>query len=709
MTFLNSAILLGLLAGAIPIIIHFLTRQKAKTILFSSLRFLKKLENQQIRRLRLKQILLLIIRTLAILLLVFAFARPTIKGAFFKGFGSSAKTSAVIILDNSMSMGVETNGQQLFEIAKKKVSELGEVFNVGDEIFALYPTANTNPIYQGARYNFESVNQIVQKSKLTEGKSDLIAALKQAKNILAKTQNVNREIYLISDLQESTIDKKTDFNLPVVIEDDIRLFVIPVRTELFRNLVVTQIKPANQIIEKGKVMEMLVQVKNTGTKPARNKLLQIFTDGKRSGQATINLEPGEVQTVKFKIVPSSTGMLTGSVLLEDDDLFLDNRRYFTLYVPDQIRVLLVSKSEKDIQFLRLALNPTDGQISRIKTEFLTPEKIEFGTLSQYQVVILSNVPRIDGSLLSSIKDYVKSGNGLIVFPGSDIDLRNYNENFLQELSLPSFVETVGEIGTQKFNLSIGKVDFSHPIFSGVFEDKKYQFESPLFFFLTRIKVEPEHEIILKYSNDEPLLVESNFGEGKIFMFTSSLDPGWSDLYLKGIFVPLVNRCVAYLGTRNHSKERDYYVQEEVSALISGVKNYSDLKIKTPDGNFLKVIPKVDQGNLKIVFNETNNSGIYTLYNGENVVTKWAVNINPVESDLKQIPEDEVKQIFGNCYFISSENQSDLARSIKVARYGRELWKYFVGVALLLLIIEMILARESGEKEVSTEYAKFERA
>jgi len=163
MTFLNSAILFGLAAAAIPIIIHFLTRQKAKTILFSSLRFLKLLEDQQIKRLKMKQVLLLIIRTLIILFIILAFARPTMKGNFFSGIGTSAETSAVIILDNSLSMGIRSGGELIYDKAKKAALDLEPVFNFGDELYGIYATSGTPALYENARFSFETVSKIINK------------------------------------------------------------------------------------------------------------------------------------------------------------------------------------------------------------------------------------------------------------------------------------------------------------------------------------------------------------------------------------------------------------------------------------------------------------------------------------------------------------------------------------------------------------------
>jgi len=115
LTFLNSAILFGLAAIAIPILIHLFTRQKTKTIFFSSLKFLKELQKQKIRRLKIRQILLLILRTLLILILIFAFARPTLRSSGSSSLEAGAQLTVVIIFDNTLSMGREFEGQKLLD------------------------------------------------------------------------------------------------------------------------------------------------------------------------------------------------------------------------------------------------------------------------------------------------------------------------------------------------------------------------------------------------------------------------------------------------------------------------------------------------------------------------------------------------------------------------------------------------------------------
>lgn len=692
MTFLNPTLLIGLIAGAIPIIIHLITQQRARVVAFSTLRFLKELKTQQIRRLKIKQILLLLLRTLALLFLAFAFARPTLKGRLGSDVHSSAQTSAVLIIDNSLSMSAESNGQQLFDLAQQRVAELAQLFKPGDEIYGIFATPGSPEIYEGAKYDFKTVAKIIQRAKVSHSSTDLVAALQKAKTILQQSRNINKEIYIISDFQKTAFRESDPPKLSMFQDQGIKLFLIPIRSTSFSNLVITDVKVINQIIEVGNSVELEVRVKNTGNRTERDRLIQVFLDEKRSGQASISLEPGQSQAARLRVVPQRSGLIGGSVLLEDDNLFGDNRRYFTLPVPDQISVLVICQQSRDARFLQLALNPELNRATPLKVDFLTPDKIEFGTLKNYQVIALVNLSRVDGRFLNALAEHVQAGAGLMVFLGNEVDLRNYNGNLNQKLMLPAFSETFGTMGDQTSFLTIGRIDFDHPIFSGVFEQTPQQVESPKFYFATILKLANGHEPIIEFSNGAPFVVESNFGAGRVMVFASALDPNWSDLYLKGLFVPLMNRAVMYLSGNARAANPSSLVDQPLSAEVSGVTNVNNLRIELPDGKAVQVIPQIGGGTFKINFNETDQPGIYSLYGEDRLLARWPVNPEPMESDLSMVDQEELNRILGESAFFLVPNNKGIVTAVQTSRYGQELWRYFVAASLLMLMIEMLLSR-----------------
>ena len=594
-------------------------------------------------------------------------------------------------------MSVDVGGQQLFDIARQTALNLREVLSVGDEIFSIYASSGIQAAYENERYSFESVSRILQKSKVSQKKTDLVSAWEEAKELLKNCNNINKEIYLISDLQKSGIKEVDKSLLPIIDNDEIKVFVIPINKKRLTNLAIAKINLVNQIIEKGKVFEIEAVIKNVGDNQVRNKLVQVFLNDKRAGQTTVELKPGESKAVKFKLIPLKAGVSTGSILVEDDDLYFDNRRYFTFFVPEKIKVLLIGQNENDVKFFRIALNPTSKLDSRFNTDFIAATQIEFSTLKKYQVVLLSNVQRIEGTLLSSIYSYVEEGGGLLIFLGDNVDLRNYNENFNKKLSLPLFTETIGEFGSKEYNLRLGKVDFSHPIFYGVFDKENQNIDSPLFYFLTKVKSQPEDDIIIEFSNGDPFLIDSNKNKGGVMLFTSTIDPNWSDRYLKGIFVPLMNRCVAYLANNAIISNQDHFVSEVLTTKISGVENYENLTIETPGGNRIRLSPRIEKGDFVINFLDTEEAGIYSLSSDNKILKKFSVNVDVKESELKTLNSEEIEKTFGRCKIISNNDTASLVNEIRATRYGHELWKYCIGLVLILLFFEMMLARETGTK------------
>ena len=214
MVFLNPAVLFGFLAASIPIIIHLLNLRKLKKIEFSSLAFLKELQKNKIKKVKIKQWILLVLRTLIIIFLVFSFSRPTIKSTAIGGTNSAAKTTAVIIVDNTFSMSVITDKGSYLNKAKKIALNLLNKLQEGDEAVIIATGSLTSNVSL-------STNLIKLKSRLNDLQLSYVSAplhksVIQAANVISKSDNFNKEIYILSDFQSKTLyeDKKglSDFS-----------------------------------------------------------------------------------------------------------------------------------------------------------------------------------------------------------------------------------------------------------------------------------------------------------------------------------------------------------------------------------------------------------------------------------------------------------------------------------------------------------------
>lgn len=195
---LNSTLLWALAAVAVPILIHFLTRRKLRVVAVSTIAFLKRLERENIRRLKLRQLLLLLLRMLIVALLVLAFARPTMRQQT-SALAQRARATAVIILDNSMSMAISPEGVSQLALARKQVLEIASMFASGDELY-LITAAQPAKITAGSPFlEQEKLLEAVNAAPQTWANTDLNGAFALARDILSRSRNVNRELYLLSD------------------------------------------------------------------------------------------------------------------------------------------------------------------------------------------------------------------------------------------------------------------------------------------------------------------------------------------------------------------------------------------------------------------------------------------------------------------------------------------------------------------------------
>ncbi|MFQ5636989.1 MAG: BatA domain-containing protein [bacterium] len=694
LTFLNSAILIGLTAVALPILIHLFTRQKIKVVDFSSLRFLKELQKQQIRRLKLKQILLLILRALLILALVFAFARPALKESATASLKSGAQLTAIFILDNTLSMGRESEGTLLLEKAKQRALEVLSFIRQGDEIYLLYPQNPPLFAHHGARFNSESVRELIEDTELSYAGTDYSTAFELVDNIMRASTNINKEVYLIGDLQRNGL--RTTDNGAKYFDQNVKLFVMPVTEPESENLSISDISVANQILEKDKVMEIEAVVNNHSPRAVKNKLVHLFVNGKRVAQNTVDLAPGAAQKIVFRMVPDRTGQQSGYVLLEDDDLLEDNRRFFTFTIPDQVSVLLVGNRREDTALLTLALNPEQPEPGRVKYKQILSSGLNKTSLENYNVVALSNIAKFENVDALKIRRFVEAGGGLLVFLGADVDIRNYNQYLHSKLNVPLLTESITSQGQDGF-LSLGKIDFSHAIFRNVFDVEK-NVVSPHFRFVISVQSDKPMDKIIEFSNGMPFLFESSYRKGRILYFTSGLSNDWSDLPVRGLFVPLVNRAVTYLAGYASENDDDLTVGQVVSFSPEESVNVTQLTLEAPDGTRHQIKPEITKGRYFVHFPETDLTGVYKLINESGEIAKWAVNYDPAEADHAAFEIDELRKTVGTEKVAEITQTQDIAEALKQSRFGRELWKYFAFAALVLIIAEMVFVREKAVLE-----------
>lgn len=690
MTFLNPFALLGLIAAVIPLIIHLLNLRKLKTIEFSTLNFLKELQQSKIRKLKLKQILLLIIRTLIIVFIVLAFSRPAIKGTIPGKIGHHATSTITLIFDDSFSMSAQDENGIYIQQAKELALSVVDLANAEDEIYFIRMSEPES--FETIPVNDKDIlKQVIVESKISEVYKPVDEALGIVAKIMSKSRNANKEVYLISDLQKSSFINLNE-NLYPIFADDVKFFVLSIGSKDISNTCVDSVEIKTKIFELNKPFIINGVIKNYSNSSLKNLVSSLFIDGIRASQRSIDVAPLGSAMVEFTAIPKSTGFVSGYIELESDAIELDNRRYFSFYVPDKISLLIVSQGGENSKYIKLALSTN----SLFQYKEIDLDKIFAENLSDYDAVMMLGYGNITKEKVLRIKNFVEKGGGLIIFPDNKTDLSEYN-NFLSEFNL----QPVDGYLRASTGLSFEKIDFDHPIFSGVFiENKKERtLSSPIINLSLRLKLSVKESQIISISGGYPFLKETKLGEGKVITFSVAPDLSWSDFPLKGIFAPLILKVVSYSATSEVSTESRLTGENVQVKIPRNISAGQKLKLTYPDGvEEIVKTPTTETSSDWLNVGSLNSSGIYKLNNGTNIIKLISVNTNKLESDLRKIEKEKlsnylVKLGIGSDKIEMLSSTVNIKSAILQSRYGTELWKIALIIVLVLVFLEMLIAKD----------------
>ncbi|MAT59708.1 MAG: hypothetical protein CMF23_17175 [Ignavibacteriae bacterium] len=680
MIFLNPTVLLGLLAAGIPILIHLLNLRKLKKIEFSTLAFLKELQKTKIRKIKLKQWILLALRVLIIIFLVLSFARPTLESVDIAAAASKAKTSSVFILDDSYSMSLINDNGSNFNKSKEIISTLLKDLHEGDEALIIQ---TTNPFEKNEltsnRTLLETELDLVEISK---GKNRLPESINEASKYLSQSQNLNKEIYLFTDLQQNTVS--SDFEFEINNLSDARIYIFNFVNSDKGNLGITEFSLNNQLIEKDKPISFSSIIANSSQKNVES-IASLFINGKRSAQKSLSIQPGESELINFETTLTEDGLISAELTIEDDDIIGDNEAFLSLLVPEAIKVLLIYDNQSDAAFIESALQ-NDITKNKIELSKYSSDNVFSSLISETDVVIYIGEKIKTAELINS-----ESRKNLILFPPSNSNQNSYN-GFLSRINLPN---RFNKIELRDNTIQFDEIDFKHPIFGGLFnEDEKPSVNSPSITKYYKSSSNLNGKRIISLIDKSPLIYESS--NENITMINFNLSPvlSWSDFPLKSLFAPIIIRSIFYLSSSealqksiNSLEEISFEKNQFRSNIISVLKPSGKRDIISSDS--------LNTGN-RYNYSKTDETGIYKVYDNINLTTSFSVNHYNEESNLAWSNEESftnfINDVSDNIIFLNSND--NFKEKINQTRFGTELWRFFLILALIAAILEMIISRNT---------------
>jgi len=699
MIFLNPAVLFGLLASSIPVLIHLFNLRKLKKIEFSTLTFLKELQKNKIRKVKLKQWILLALRMLIIIFLVTAFSRPTIKGVALGGTTSSAKTTAVFVIDNTFSMSVVANKGSYFNQAKQAVYDLLSHLQEGDEAAIILISDQSGEEIK-ATNNLVDLKKQIDNLQLSYSSGSFNNALIKAANIVGASKNFNKEIYILSDFRKNHLGRNDQItDLGHLLDDKVKLYAVNYTGKDIVNLGIDKLEVNTQIFEKNKPVSFNATITNYSKEPVANAVAALFVNGQRAAQKSISLAEGETKSVPFETAVKNSGNNDVYVELEDDDIMQDNIRYANIYVPDKVQIGVFTDEESDASFVETALTLSDGESAMNITQ-KNLSQLNSVDLSKFAGVIVIGSENISNQ--ERLTSYVNNGGGVMLFPGSRSSLGRL-QGLCRAFGIPGPQRFAGKANQAQNAASFGNVEFDSPLFQNLFESKdKKKIESPDIYQYAVINPAGKGKNIISMIDNSAFLSEYKYGRGKVLLFAAAPVLGWSNFPLKAIFVPLVNKGVSYLS----SKEKDNTEYFAGSPIDLNLYKYPipHIRVVKGHGNDDNINIDSKNGSKIYTYTNTNTVGNYKFYSGDNLADNIAVNANPDESRPEVLSkgdfEDYLKKVNFKGRFINISNDDNIINAVLQARYGSELWKYFLFIALLLALTEMAVARNAKRELAS---------
>ncbi len=721
MTFLNPALLLGLLAAAIPILLHLLNLRRLRTIEFSTLTFLKELQRTRIRRLKIRQLLLLFLRTLLVMLLVLAFARPTLQGSMMGSIGSHGKTSIVMLIDDSFSMTASDQEGEILKQARQAALTILDLLKEGDEVSVVKfsDVGRTSMDQQhGLSHDPQLLRRAIEELKPTPVHRKLAEVLRYSARVIAGSVNFNREIYLFSDFQRGLLEQSVSSILTAesLFPPEVRFFVLPLGKRSIQNFGVEEVTIPSAIFEPGKPFTVRARIGNYSGEDAQNHFVGLFLNGTRMAQRGVDLRVGTSSEVEFSVTSEEAGFVEGFIELEDDDLEQDNKRFFTVYLPERISVLLVG-TEPETRYLRLALGTRQSREGSVfGLQEVRGERLGTTQMQGAQVLVLVAPEDLSPAQSGQIAAFVSQGGGLILFPGSNVSPERFNTPFAAQLKLPTILGVDGAIpqslnGNPPSFVEFDRIELRHPLFQGMFDSpgqpgvpetrgRQQTVESPRIARSVRFAPSAQSNQIITLTSGSAFFLEHQSGSGRVLMVAVAPNLEWSDFPLKGLFVPLLHRSVSYLAGDQH-QNTGHLAGDEVS-IRSTVRTPGPWTIRNPSMIDVAATPVSRGVQQSVRFGETESMGLYTVRAGTSVIRKFAVNLHPDESNTGPAERSDLETVFRRVGIESSsvsfiDQPREVQRLVLESRLGVEVWKHLLLAALAVALLEMIVARISKQE------------
>ncbi len=678
--FVYPAFLWALAAVTIPIIIHLFNFRRYKKVYFTNVRFLKELQHQSKSKSRLREILVLIARCLAIACLVLAFCQPVLfdKDTVITNTGAKAVS---IYIDNSFSMENVNKQGPLLEIAKNKAKEIIKAFGNGDKFQII-----TND-FEGKHQRFNSKEDainVIDEVKISSATRLYSDVLKRQTEFLRSSNLADQKVYALSDAQETT------FNLNEIQNDTtVKVTLVPLKANEVNNIYIDTCWFETPLQQKGFIQKLHANIVNYGNTNLEIGSAKLFLNKQQIAISSFSVEANSKKEIQFTFECKKEGVNYGSIKIEDFPITFDDELFFAFNSKVNVSVCLINGKEQTQDNAIATLFKTD---SLFKLNSFSEQAIDFGAFKTSDVVIFNQLAELSTGLMAEVTKFTNTGGSVVFIPAQNANIPSYNQA-LTMLQMPNLV------ALDSSKLKVDKIELASKFYAGVFEKISDRLNLPLVtnhYKLARTN-SMDFETILMLQNSDALFGLSRKDNALVYLFSVPLNEKCTNFPKHALFVPTF-----YQICFNSLKSVPLSYQASSNVVIN-IKNDLATADQPPHikqvGGLLDVIPEsrvLNNGMALYTQRQISLPGFFEVQRNNTLLLPLAFNYSRKESNLKCRNAEQLKKIIDDKAFkniqLIEDTSVDITGQIQQGAEGKKLWKIFIILTLLFIGIEIALLR-----------------
>ena len=674
MSFAYPEFLFALAAISVPIVIHLFNFRRFKKVYFSDIRFLKDVEIETKSRNKLKNLLILLSRILAIIFLVMAFARPVIPTG---NNATTASNSVVVYIDNSFSMSAEGEAGNLLEEAKAKAIEVGSAYANGAELHLLTNDFSAAQFRDLSFEEFKNEVASVQSSPQVRNFDDVVSRASSVFDALAPST-----LYYVSDLQSKTSTPRESSA-----DSLLSIYIVPVQSGIESNIYIDSCwfnSPSRLSLQPD---ELNVRVRNAGGKNIENLSVKLTLNGVQRSVGTTNISAKSFEDVVLNFTNATNGLQLAEVSIQDYPITYDDHYYLSFNLANAINILSVNGQSASNAAAKLYDSESNFTVTQVSDGAL-----DYSVLSTTDLVVLNEVSNFSSGMIQELMKFISSGGSLLFIPAEKPDLNSTNE-----LLLAMGAEKLANADSSKLNVE--GVNLKSKVFKNVFTQWEDRIDLPSVnkHFSTETRTTASSERLLTLGNGGSLLSSYRKDKGNCYVLSAPLRDNWTNFHRHALFVPAFYNIALNSVTNGISSE--VIGSDELIPISSRLENSETLEISNSENNGSFIPERVAraEGNGVFVHNQIQTDGHYLLQSEKgDTLQPLSFNFNRAESDMNFLTAEEFAQIardlgIPNFEIVEGDTES-LADKVQELHDGKQLWRLFLVLALLCLLFETVLIR-----------------